>query len=349
MQTNLFKDYVAPSCGAYGISLDDQLRTESRLNASFSQNAWANAQLSGCLPRPCRPPQKWPPTPGQGFIYPTLEKKQQELLDLGVATGCPETYDLESPYADGGQFSLQATARARRPVIDAVNPSECPPNASSRGNDVQYVQQGKGIAATIDNLERGDVASRVAARILGLPQPPPQYPQQRFAPSNGGGGDLGDDSASPSASPSVPAPSPGPYYREQCLLDSSDFNLGEVLPCTWNTLEGITYDIRHWSQLPRDSTTGKLSYIFGRDDRPFYIVIVVVAAILVILLLRALFFRGGGGGRTNGAGSASYSYNYPYQMYAQPQQQCPPAPPPQIVAVPIQVPAQWMAPVQLQK
>lgn len=256
MQTNIppvQNGIIDSSCGPWGITLQDQLRTQSELNASFSQHAWADAQLSGCLPRTCNPLPKWPPPPGEGFIYPTLEKKQQELLDLGVATGCPGIYNLEMPYASGDSLTIQAAAQRRPPVIDVKNPNECPPSTRLSG----------------------DMAGRVAAKILGLP--PPSHSQAQAAT------EVFSDASAPG-----PAPSPGPYYKEQCILDDRKFHLTEVLPCTWNTVEGIVYDIRHWKQLPRDSTTSKLGYVLGRDDRPFYLAIAAFVVIAVVLLVRAM-------------------------------------------------------------
>ena len=234
--------------------MDDQLRTESRLNASFSQNAWANAQLTGCLPRPCRPPPSWPPPPNEGFIYPTLEKKQQELLDGGVASGCPETYNLESPFAGGGQFNAQHLASLRQPVINTVNPNECPPNGIS--------------------LKTNDTASRIAAKILGLPQPP----SSSYMDVNRYNSGVTD-----------PSPSPSPFEKSECLVNDSKFGLDEILPCTWNTVQGIVYDFNHWKQLPRTSSLSKLSYVLGRDDRLFYLTVLILFITVLYLFLRRIF------------------------------------------------------------
>jgi len=278
------------------------------------------------------PLPKWPPPAGEGFIYPTMEKKQQELLDLGVATGCSSIYAQEPPYA---QPKASFYRPPPGPVIDIVNPNQCPPGgAVSSGN----------VPAGADP----HLASRIAAKILGLPLSQPQLQQPQNPPTalenppvsmirGDFPGDFGDDSNSPAPAP-VPAPSPGPYDKSQCLLDNSKFNIGEVVPCTWNTLEGIVYDIQHWKQLPRDGTLNKLQYVFTRDDRIFYLIVVFITFVVVILILRMLL---GGGGRSHRSESA-YG-GYPFQAYAQ----CPPPPPPQIVAVPIQVPSQWAAPVSV--
>ena len=262
---NTNRSYFFPSCGPWGVTLDDELRTESRLNASFSQNAWANAQLTGCLPRPCRPLPNWPPPAGEGFIYPTFsDTKEQELLDLGVATGCPATYDLESPYAGGGRFSIQANNAARGVVINPRNPNECPSKTPTLNSS--FPSSGPLSA---------DMASRVASKILGLPPPPPSS----------------SFSSVPLLVPSPSPSNPDPYDKPKCELDNSQFSVGEVAPCTWNTLRGITYDFQHWNQLPRNSTSSKLGYVFGRDDRPFYLMILAVVFILVLFILRFLFGR----------------------------------------------------------
>jgi len=76
--------YNYPECGPWGITLKDQLTTNSRLNASFSQRAWEDAKQNGCLPAPCKPYPRWPPPARTGYVYPVAgNKKPQEVLDLG--------------------------------------------------------------------------------------------------------------------------------------------------------------------------------------------------------------------------------------------------------------------------
>lgn len=72
MQTDLNQSYQPSSCGPFGISLEDLLRTQSTLNAAFSERAWLDSKLDGCLPRMCFPPPTFPAPniPGaEGFQY----------------------------------------------------------------------------------------------------------------------------------------------------------------------------------------------------------------------------------------------------------------------------------------
>src|SRR5579872_3672742 len=116
MPNDFSKTYQYPNCGPWGITLDDELRTESRLNASFSQRSWEDARLDGCLPRPGRPLPRWPPPPGKGFIYPTMEKGQTVLQDLGVAKNCPSMYHEEPPFVE-----CKKTRQRMGPVMDTVD------------------------------------------------------------------------------------------------------------------------------------------------------------------------------------------------------------------------------------
>jgi len=251
MQQDLTRSYHAPvSCGPWGITLDDTLRTQSRLNASFDQRSWEDAKLDGCLPRVCNPLPSWPP---QNFIYPSGDgnKKPQELLDLGVATGCPATYALESPYVQGGNYTPQAQSpsRAAPPATNNMilggmdNPNQCAP------------------------LMNADMAARVASKILGTappaPQAPPSQPQMVCAP------------IPPSVAPRGVA---GTLKKSPCAPQN-------LIPCTINSVKGAVYDLSHWNALPGNTFVEKMNYVVGRDNRPIFIIIGLIVAIFVLWLL----------------------------------------------------------------
>lgn len=328
MPSDMDRSYFFPSCGPWGTTIDDQLRTESRLNASWSQQAWESAKLDGCLPRPGRPLPRWPPPAGTGFIYPSSEKAAQTVLDLGVARQCPEIYAEEPPFVE-----CRKTRKRIGPVLDTVNPNECPPSGAkartcpetaakiaakilnlvpgvgqsvtvpypniSQGYPVQpqysMPNQPYPSAAQIQSLEVPNQPYPSAAQIQSFaPQQEPQgFPQQAYEQLN---------LFTPSPSPG-PAPSPGPYDKPQCILDNPEFSVGEVFPCTVNTVRGIVYDFQHWKDIPRDSAGSKLSYVFGRDDRAFYLVIIIVLILLLILILKMLL---GGGKKKQHTASTQY-------------------------------------------
>lgn len=270
------KMYFYPSCtSTAGITLDDQLREQSRLNSSFAQNNWTNAQLSGCLPKACQPLPNWPPPAGTGFIYPTLEKKQQELLDLGIATGCSETYALQPPYSQTG---VPPTINLSQQPMDLTNPVQCPPTNLAAVSDM---------SALHEKIPRGTdpyLAARLASSMLNIPMD--QLLARRSV--NADAGPIKHSESDPDPVP-APAPSPNPYDDPKCELNNADFSLKEVLPCTLNSLKGIFYDFKHWKELPVSSTPSKLKYVFTRDDRIFYLVVVISAILLTIIMLKALF------------------------------------------------------------
>jgi len=112
------------------------------------------------------------------------------------------------------------------------------------------------------------------------------------------------------------ANSPG-VVLDKCNLNSSQFSVGELLPCTWNTLQGIMYDLKNWSSLPSTSAGGKFGYVFGRDDRLFYLIVVIVLCVVLFMILKGLL------GKPHTATSTVQQqpvyYTYPQQYaYAQP-------------------------------
>jgi hypothetical protein len=295
MQVQFDKTYVAPSsCGApWGITLDDELRSQSKLNASFSQEAWTNSMLNGCQPKPCMPTPEFPPPPHQ-FIYPQLQTKSQEILDLGLRTGCPNLYEQQVPYATPSNQYFRPPPSG--PVIDTVNPSQCPPG----GMNVSSVPN-----SSIPPGADPELANRLASRILGLPMPStPSWsnpsPSTRHEMAN-----YRDDPTPPSPSPSPsptppppppsPTPAPSPYDKPECQVHDPQFSLKQVLPCSWNTLEGVMYDLQHWKDLPVTGTWSKIKYIFSRDDRLFYLGGILVTVLILVVVLKSLLGGGGGG------------------------------------------------------
>ncbi len=76
-----------------------------------------------------------------------------------------------------------------------------------------------------------------------------------------------------------------------CAFASTGYQWSRVPACMWNTLQGIVYDLMHWDELPvtRAGDAGaKLAYVFGRDDRPLYLLLDVLAVVLIVAVVRAL-------------------------------------------------------------
>lgn len=53
-----------------------------------------------------------------------------------------------------------------------------------------------------------------------------------------------------------------------------------------NTFEGIAYDLKHVQDLPRDQNVA--AYVFGRNDRPIYIVFVIILVVIGALVIKGI-------------------------------------------------------------
>jgi hypothetical protein len=82
--------------GPWGRTLSGQIENAHKYNTAFDENGYNEALENGCLPPPCKPYPEWPPKPGVGFIYPSLQKEEQRNL-MGEEKGC---FPLASPFVD---------------------------------------------------------------------------------------------------------------------------------------------------------------------------------------------------------------------------------------------------------
>ena len=89
-----------PSSAGAGYS--DELSKQAGLNASFSERSWAEVKQDGCMLPPKAYPS-WPPPRGDGFVYPTMSKRPQELMTLGEGEGA----GFGRPWADGASESTK--------------------------------------------------------------------------------------------------------------------------------------------------------------------------------------------------------------------------------------------------
>lgn len=251
--------YDYSNAGPWGVTVNDQLKTTSQLNTSFSQRAWEDAKQDGCLPQPCLSLPQWPPPAGQGFVYPTQQKKPIEILDLGTSG----FHDQQVPFVEPQQ-------RVAKVVVSV--PEE---PLSAR------------------------IAQRIASQMLDMPLPEPtkQVTVELADPTETPTCHAWNQkpltaSIEPSstATPSpTPAPSPSPYEDDKCLLNNTQFSVPGIPSCVWKTWEGVAYDMEHWGTLPPSDTWSKLGYVLGRNDRPFYLVVSVTMLLVVIMLLRVVF------------------------------------------------------------
>jgi len=255
-------DYIPASCGPWGQTLDSLLREQSHTNSSFSQKAWADAQMDGCLPRPARALPSWPPSP-DAFTYPALDKSPQVLLDLGVAKNSPQVYGaLEAPYAGGGSISKRSLNQLAQnkeydPVFDVVNPNQCPPSMMLQHPNHKESKQ--------DHKEtKQDLAQRIVSRMNSDAAPPQPTPPAPF-------------------SPSTPW---SPYDDPACTVSHADYSWKDLPKCSWNTVAGIFYDLSHWKSIPKSTAGQKLQFIFFREDRPVYLLGLVLLIVLLVFIFK---------------------------------------------------------------
>ena len=254
-----------------GITVDEQLARNATLNSSFSQRAWEAAKQEGCLACPNRPRPKWPPN----YIYPTSDGRHVEDPVVG-ADACVGT----------DNDSTQGAAYFQRP--QSILPF--PPPAPFQGAPtlynapaVQPVSAYPGQYQEANNPER--LLTDADVLRLAAQNPATAAAAQAYIDSH-----VGDD-AGLAAQGKTHTPS-------GAISTCSPITLNQLIPCTWNTLRGVWYDLSHWSELPVP-TDKKWEYVFARDDRPFYLAVAVMALVVVLLVLLLLVRLLFGGGRTS--------------------------------------------------
>lgn len=93
-------NYDYPNEGAWGNTVQQQLSTNAKLNASFSSHAWEDAKQNGCLTAPCGSSASlpsWPPPPKNGFIYPAQDKQKQTVQGQDIEAHYGEPFDPSAP------------------------------------------------------------------------------------------------------------------------------------------------------------------------------------------------------------------------------------------------------------
>ena len=237
--------------GPWGTTLNGQLRQNARTLSAFSTRAWEDAKQDGCLPQPCMNPYPdWPPPAGRGFVYPAMEKKNQEILRRG------EMKDLiqEPPYE---------TRTESGPAIPTTfcdtdeSPNQCP-------NKDMSTQLAQKIAMGLFDCNDAGTdachtwnqfpASAVAAGGI--------MAEKKTDDENNEGSCAMNTVAVMDIYPCVANTLKGIVY---------DFQHWKELP------------------VAKDTTGEKLKYTFSRDDRPFYILVFIVSLLLIILLLKLIF------------------------------------------------------------
>jgi hypothetical protein len=239
--------YQEQECGPYGTTLSQELGRTMRTNTAFSQFAWANAKQEGChYPCPDRKLPSWPPS-GE-FIYPTLQKDQQQVQ--GSTQYDPNIWDCPgaAPWKTQSPPETSALTCAMTRAHQFLNADRAEKNP----------------IPVVDNESKA--AAEIARSILG-----------------GGGGQakMPMPMPMPSSSPSHESV----IHPSQDGEDDDEYNLRNLFPCIKNTFAGIAYDMANYDRLPTDN---KFEYIVMRDDRYKYVVTTGLLFLFVILLLAAI-------------------------------------------------------------
>lgn len=90
---------------------------------------------------------------------------------------------------------------------------------------------------------------------------------------------------------SQPAPQPAAQAEVMSgtVCDLKNLNIQHVAGCTMNTLEDVLSDFQHWGDVPGDSFWQKLQYVFGSNDRPFYLGLTLVFILLLVLVIKVVW------------------------------------------------------------
>lgn len=269
--------YQQPSCGPWGVTLEEEMGRTMKMNTAFSQFAWESAKQDGCLPCPRTNLPQWPPT-GK-FLYPTMQKESEEVLG----------------------------AHQYNPDISA-----CPSGAPWRDNTSQVAGRRNGRNATSCAMLRANQALKntdAACEDMFAHKRHIDEASTETTQGGSGGIALAEEIASQLLRGRVPIHSEpsGPMRQHERsrmqdkerideLLTKNDNDVGRnvysletLLPCIGNTWTGIAYDLAHYDQLPGASEgENTFSYVFARDDRWKYVLSTAIIFLVVVILISAI-------------------------------------------------------------
>lgn len=258
----------------WGISQKQLLDTQSVLNTSFSQRAWANAELDGCLSKPCGKLPDWPPPRADGFIYPTADKETQYVQGVGSAvSGFQEPFSTCSSFqgrnSATGNNETGSTVRYDPPQLDAHSATVAqgiveklrrenmrrPHNQRVKDNDK------KKKTAHYENINRGgwEGGEREGWEWM----------------NSNNDNSIGNNNASENDENNS---------DPHCTLKT--VSAKTFLDCTADSVGQFFYDLTHWKDLPDP----KMKHIFPKS-RIFFLLSALVIILTVLLLLKKLFKR----------------------------------------------------------
>lgn len=284
--------YEYPNCGPWGITLNDQLRTTSKLNTTFSQRGWEDAKQDGCLPQPCTKLPSWPPPKGVGFIFPTDQKKPQEIMDLNATEHDCAIGDMAVPFVDAHNDTLVGPSIPDLFLDQPGSANQCSVNSTKMGYKDSLELSKEIINAGATGNVSGD-SLREAAKLHSSSY---DHPWNRLdvqataeeiqAKANTASNYYMSITESKQNSDSLNSNSLGGSYKTSpCNLNSKNFNVESLFKCPWRTLEAAISDFRNWDNLPKKGFFNKLGYILGRDHRSFYWVIWLIWFLLVVIVI----------------------------------------------------------------
>jgi hypothetical protein len=114
-------------------------------------------------------------------------------------------------------------------------------------------------------------------------------PEQGVASSNGGPFTIPlslDDAINNPGSSDPLAGTPAAHKASEDDDDDDTVPPTALPSLMMNTLQGIGYDLQHWSELPAQGPVDKASFVLGRDSRPFYMLLWFLLFVAIYMALK---------------------------------------------------------------
>lgn len=226
------------------------------MNASFSQYAWESAKQDGCLPAPRLQYPSWPPSKG-AFLYPTSDDKNE------VVIGDAQYNPMNKPYQNEPFQAMNERA-----------PNFCslPPNPTY-GQAFEPAGAGLKQLAAQDKQDSYHADLAFAEAVLNGPDALKSYSARARTPE-------------PPLELEPIQESQSGYDKDKytgCAFGAKDYTAGTFFSCLFRSVGGVFYDIFHYGSLPVDGFGKKMSHIFVRDDRLYYMGIWLVILAVIFL------------------------------------------------------------------
>jgi hypothetical protein len=277
-------------CGPCGVNQNQLIESGSRLNGAFSEFAWANArQNSNCMPCPGKELPAWPPALNSwGHTYPVQSKHGEEVVGSQM-NACGEAPFNIKAQPDWGQRTHNPPEIFQRFVTTDV-PRDSGPEA--REYDVAL--------DVAERILRGD-----SMALHDNESKPFSYAQDLYGLDYAGTSSAVYPSGHFVGNSLIKDPMAyGSGKRLENLLEPTNSNYDNTRYGAGHSEESKDHDddgsrgmhddddSHSWNNISDDkcngTTSGKLHYIFVRDDRWKYLSFVGICVIIFILFIVAI-------------------------------------------------------------